>query len=197
MRHLAALFILVLGLSACTSPPPITTQNSEWGQHLSELQQIKNWQLSGKIAFINDNERQAANLFWQQNNNKSVLRINGPLGMQGIELHYQPGKVWVKTKDEEYQGSDAQMLVYRLTGWQVPEEQLPSWLLGIPTQNDYQLNAQNRLAEFTTKEQWQIDYLNYGQYNQHTLPRQLTLRSADNLLKLNIHKWQINDSTSH
>ncbi|MDO6686091.1 MULTISPECIES: lipoprotein insertase outer membrane protein LolB [unclassified Agarivorans] len=197
MRQLVFIIIFAMSLTACTIAPPISTENSEWDSHLADLNRLNNWQLSGKIAFISDASRQAANLYWQQQGDKSILRINGPLGIQGIELHYQPGKVWVKTKDEEYSGKDAQLLVHRLTGWQVPVEQLPKWLLGIPTQNDYQLNPQHRLAGFTTDEQWEISYVNYAQYNTHTLPRQLEMRSTDNLLKLNIHKWQINDSTSN
>lgn len=196
MRQLLCLLILIAGLSACSSQPPITTADSEWEQHLSQLQQLEHWQLNGKIAFINQQSRQAANLFWRQDGENSLLRINGPLGLQGVEVHYQPGQVWVKTKDEEYRGNDAQQLIYRLTGWQVPVEQLPAWLLGMPSQNDYQLNAQHRLASFTSAEQWQINYLNYAQYGNYTLPRQLELNSADNRLKLNIHQWQIDDSTN-
>ncbi len=193
MRQLLCLLILIAGLNACSTQPPITTADSEWGQHLNQLQQLKHWQLNGKIAFINQQSRQAANLFWRQDGENSLLRINGPLGLKGVELRYQPGQVWVKTKDEEYRGEDAQQLIYRLTGWQVPVEQLPAWLLGIPSQNDYQLNTQHRLASFTSAEQWQISYLNYAEYGAYTLPRQMELSSADNRLKLNIHQWQIDD----
>ncbi|MGY5449993.1 lipoprotein insertase outer membrane protein LolB [Agarivorans sp. MS3-6] len=193
MRQLFIIILLACTITACTTPPPISTVDSEWERHLAALNQHQHWQLSGKIAFIGDTTRQAANLFWQQDGQRSILKINGPLGIQAIELHYQPGKVWVKTKDQEYTGNDAQQLVNRLTGWQVPVEQLPSWLLGIPTQNDYQLNPQHRLASFTTKQQWTVSYLNYGQYQSYLLPRQMEMRSAENLLKINIHKWQIND----
>ncbi|WP_432462921.1 lipoprotein insertase outer membrane protein LolB [Agarivorans sp. QJM3NY_33] len=193
VRQFALFIVLAVSLSACTIQPPITTKNSEWDQHLSQLQQLTTWQLSGKIAFIGETSRQAANLSWQQDGEQSILKLNGPLGTQAIELHYQPHKVWVKTKNQEYFGDNAQQLIMQLTGWQVPIAQLPNWLLGIPTQNDYQLNPQHRLAAFTTADNWQVNYLNYAQYGQLALPRQLEIRSKSTLLKLNIHQWQIHD----
>ena len=54
-------------------------------------------------------------------------------------------------------GSDAEYLVYRLTGWQMPVYKLPLWIKGLPGDTDYDINATGQVTNIKTPN-WQMQY---------------------------------------
>ncbi|WP_026973325.1 lipoprotein insertase outer membrane protein LolB [Aliagarivorans marinus] len=188
------ILITVLLLASCATPPPITEESTQWDSYQQQLAALERWSLRAQIAFISPEQRQKANLWWQQDQQQSHTRLTGPLGVEVFELRYQPGQVWLKDdKKNEYRGNDAQALLQRLTGWQLPVEQLPRILIGLPASDLYQLNDADRLAAQQIAQQWQIDYLNYANYSGRVLPRQMQLVRNEITIKINIVDWQIND----
>lgn len=192
LRLPSAALLLTLLLSGCVTPPPVTTQTSQWLSHQQQLETLKYWQLRGKVALFTEKNRRSANLFWQQHDERSEMRLSGPLGKELLSLHFSPGQVKLKVDGEEHQGQDAEQLLYELTGWTIPVSSLPNWLLGLPAEHQYQLSDAHRLAEITSQDQhWQVAYQNYQDVSPYILPRQLSITGVETRIKLSINQWQI------
>ncbi|NLS11653.1 lipoprotein localization protein LolB [Vibrio sp. SM6] len=205
LKSLIALMVLTpLLLLGCSSVPQ-STLPVQWQQHQKTLQQIDQFQVTGKLGYISPEERQSLNFFWHHQPYYSELRLTTVLGQTALKLAISPDGARITTyEDDVFEGQDATSLIYRLTGLRIPVTQLPAWLLGLPQdEQQFTLNDQNTLASLTaestrqgvTRAPWHIAYQRYRDIDVNgerlPLPSKLQLTQGDIKLNIVITKWTV------
>ncbi|MGL5653094.1 MAG: lipoprotein insertase outer membrane protein LolB [Vibrio sp.] len=199
IRHMILGWVSLLVLAGCATSPSQPV-NVEWQTHQLVLQDIQAYQLTGKLGYIAPDQRQSFNFQWQKSPQQLSLRLTNFLGQTVLNLHVNEQGAQVDTYDDQtYRDQDAQSLIQRLTGLDIPVAQLEDWLLGLPTQaSAYQLNSHNTLAQlskFTATAQWQVEYQRYQtiewQNQQLLLPDRLKLQQNHTSIQLAISQWTL------
>lgn len=179
-----------------------STTNVEWQSHQQRLAQVTQYRASGKLGYISPEQRQSLNFQWSNAPDSTQVRMTTFLGQTALNLTSSPNEASVETYDgETYTAPSPEVLIQRLTGLNIPVEQLNDWMLGRPTQaDDYQLNQTNTLASLTKQvgaHTWKLDYLSYQdvQYlgSALPLPKKLKLTQGDISINIVISTWKFNE----
>ncbi|WP_227739140.1 lipoprotein insertase outer membrane protein LolB [Vibrio azureus] len=199
LRTFFILFFASVLLSGCSSLPESVT-NVEWQKHQQELQNIDHYQVTGRLAYISPEQRQSLSFFWKHSPSLSQLTLTFGLGQTALKMTTTAQGTTIETMDDQVlTAKDANQLIYRLTGLHIPVEQMPDWLLGLPTMADsYQLSPAHTLLQLdktVNGNEWDIFYQRYADINWHQqiipLPTKLKLSSSDTTIKIEINKWNI------
>ena len=168
------------------------TVKENWQQELV----VKNeWQVNGKLAIINAQKRQSANLFWSTNKQRDQLNLTTFVGTSVLKLEKTLTQTSIHIDGKTHQGENAQALVFRLTGLNLPFLDDPNWLKGLPDTRVYTSDELNRveLATLTDSQGnlWQVTYNNYQKHGGFWLPYSISLSHNNLKLKLKVYSWQI------
>ncbi len=194
IRQYLILFTFFLFLGGCTQQTnKITTTYDDWKPRLAAQ---KTWQVEGKLAFISPDERQSANLNWQQRENSNNLVLTTFIGTRILSLKQTEKGAELEFDGEEYFDTDAARLLKRLTGFTLPVNNADSWLKGTIDDQSLivdQLGRAKQVLWFdNTGKKWQIDYSAYMQTEGYWVPTKLTLKHQSIRIKIQLYDWQFN-----
>jgi outer membrane lipoprotein LolB len=165
-------------------------------QHQAKLADFTHWQINGRMAFKNPQEKFSANLFWQQNDDTYQLKLGTMFGISLLAMQGDAQSVELEADDQHYQDTDASHLIWRITGWDIPVSHFNRWIKGLTRPEDQALySEQGWLSQLipgcTTCDGWQIDYTNYQRVDNLWLPHhvELTHRVLHNQIVIRINKW--------
>ncbi|CCQ09675.1 Outer membrane lipoprotein LolB [Pseudoalteromonas luteoviolacea B = ATCC 29581] len=188
--HLILLIILVF-LSGCAQK--ISTQNTAKAQWQQQLKEITQWQLKGKVAFLTKEKKQSASLHWDYISPFHSLSLTSFLGMQILSLNESELGVVIDMGDDHYTSRDTEMLLWQLTGFQLPVKQAHLWLSAQMPLDKAQYDELNRLKSGSWQDEnkatWLITYDSYVLYQGIWLPERLTLKNKQISIKLQINEW--------
>lgn len=194
-----AIFTLTLGflMYGCASPPKqIIHLNS--ANHQLSLNQQHNWQINGKIGFKSPDKKQSAYLRWQQQQDHYQLNLTTIIGTSLLSLKGRNGEVELIADDQTYQDTDPARLIWRVTGWQLPVEQLRFWVKGQHQNKDkVLLSEQGWVSQLTPKckncQDWVILYEHYKLVETTWLPHKVVLKNHKNnsQLLIRINEWAL------
>jgi outer membrane lipoprotein LolB len=194
IRQYVILFITFLFLTGCAQQKTNkTTTYEDWKQRLTAQ---KTWHVEGKLAFISPDERQSANLNWQQKENSNNLVLTTFIGTRILALKQTATGAELEFDDERYFDTNASQLLKRLTGFILPVDNAGNWLKG--TINDHSLivdefgRAKQVLWFDNTGKKWQIEYGNFTQNAGYWLPTKMTLKHRAIKIKIQLYDWQFN-----
>ncbi|WP_162045842.1 lipoprotein insertase outer membrane protein LolB [Vibrio taketomensis] len=196
LKLICLTFSLLL-LNGCSSIEDSYT-SVEWQAHQQRLEQIERYSAAGKLGYISPQQRESLSFHWQQAPENQELRLSTFLGQTVLNLSVDATGAKVKTyEDDVYTDVSADRLISRLTGLNIPVEQLNDWLLGKPTNADsFTVNERETLASLTKTingQTWQLFYSSYQdvQFLGSTLPvpHKLKLKQNDTTINLVISKW--------
>jgi outer membrane lipoprotein LolB len=198
-----ALFTLVL--SGCTTipnkdSPVLITQTPQ--QRVTQLQQLQQWKIKGKIAFIEKKSRDSATLSWQvdEYQNTQKLNLTTYLGISVLQLDSSNNNHKIQVDGKTYHGRDLETLIYSITGLTLPTKALTFWLKGIPYQENDKISFQETtqlpltLSSYYNNELWQISYANYQQISSYSLATEFSIRKGDLLIKIIVNDWAITNN---
>lgn len=177
--------------------PEISVSSGPWLTHKKNLESLNEYQARGKFAYIDTNKTTSANFAWyQRNQNEYRLLLTTPFGNRVVELNVVPNLTQLTDdKNQIHINSDAQALIYELTGMQIPLNNLRQWLIGLPGEStDYRLDKNYRLSQLNFAEnglQWQVKYLNYSDKTQPELPSDIELAQNGHRIKIRISNWEL------
>lgn len=200
-KNLGCYFIALVFFSGCaaikdekyTNKP---TQLSKT-ERIEQLSQLVNWQIKGKLAFIQADKRQSATLFWQydQTTQSQQLNLTTYLGINVLTLKSDKGLHSVEVDGELYQSANLEELIYSLTQLTLPIGAMTHWLKGLEyLPNDrviYDNSSQlpKNLTSHHNNQNWQISYSNYQLFGQYLLAKRMTIKSRDLTIKIQINQW--------
>lgn len=194
MKTTSLLFLFTFLLVGCAQLPK--PQNQPWQIHQQQLENLTDWSLSGKLAFITPQERHSLNIHWKQLNKNFHITLTTFLGATVLDIKKtQSGTQIVDNNGERFFGDNTEALIKKLSGLVIPIEGLQQWIKGNPINATYQLNQYNQVESLSgidpQKAPWFIDYSQYKNTQGIDLPHRLQLKHLDLRLKFAISEWQI------
>lgn len=203
------LFFVVIFVNACA-----TKQHLEDERALKindNLEQLQQWKLKGKIAWITSSERKSAYINWQQHNKNIQFDLTNLLGINLASLHYDGEIASLAANGEEYIDPSPSALIFRTTGWNVPIIPLSQWIKGathtVNTKNTLDVNSRPLIERYEngllkqlsstceTCEQWIINYTSYEKVviggTEYQLPQQISMLNPkfNATIKIRVSQW--------
>lgn len=172
-----------------------------WQNHLTALNGIHRWSLRGRVALRADDRGWQASLRWVKSAHMQTIQLAGPFGSGRVSLQQDHrGAVLTDSRGNQYRENDAEILLQRITGWQLPVSGLQYWIRGqaIPdTAADVKLDSFGRLERLKQAD-WDIHYQAYVQHGSLYLPRRIFMsrpleEDSDRKLevRLVLNHWQM------
>lgn len=117
-----SLLLVLLLLNGCATlkPKDITTTET--------LSQLTVFQVNGRLAIIQPQQKQSAYFYMQQNNQEYKLTVNTFLGINLFTAQRDSQGIIIETNEQKYVSSQPQQLLFELTGWWLPLDELHAWL---------------------------------------------------------------------
>lgn len=197
----AGIMALLLTLGGCAHSPTSNTQVDNWTQHQTQLQQLTDWQLTGKLGVRVPNDSGSATLRWLNSGKNYSIDLSGPFGQGRMLINGKPGRVSLQQAGEAPLTADsAAALIHQATGWTLPVEQLTYWVRGVPApQRPVTWLQKNDAGLLSTLQQmgWEIHYSDYTDVPANgkrtlTLPGKIIATYKEIRLTLIIRQWQLN-----
>src|SRR4030067_3611716 len=144
--YLVSLFLVA---GCATAPPPIADAEAVWQAHQASLKPVTVWSIRGRLALRAADQGWHATLNWERNGENHRMDFTGPLGRGHLRLIQDSRGAELRDADQRvWREADAELLLYRATGWVVPLEGTYFWVLGRPAPRpapERQLGEQGRL----------------------------------------------------
>ena len=178
---------LSLLITACTTSSP--TKLPDVNQ-----QEIRNFQLVGRLAIRYGEENTHAKIRWQHRTDADDVLLMSPLGQTVAEIVRTKEGVRLTQSDKKpYYAEDVETLTEKTLGWQLPLKGLSDWVLGRKTSGEstgVQTNKVNQIEQFR-QDGWLIEYLRFQLPDQPSVPTRINLsRNNPNLeIRLVIDEW--------
>ncbi|WP_448213302.1 lipoprotein insertase outer membrane protein LolB [Colwellia sp. MEBiC06753] len=195
------LLLISLLLTGCAQSPSSNQsalKNDLSGNtRIEQLQNIKHWQISGQIAFLQESKREKASIFWQKNSAEQRLNLTTYLGINVLSLTSDTHGHVLEVEGKKYRSDNLDELILQLTGLDFPSDALSYWLKALPYSNDdlVALNAESQLPDtitsFYQNKIWQIQYQRYKQVKNIALPSAILIKQQNLTIKLAINDWSI------
>ncbi len=199
---LCSLWIGVM-LSGCKTsqlPNDITqVQPKHWLSTMAWRQKQQQWSITGKISVQQPEQSWSGRFRWHHQIPGFKLQILGPLNQEVLSLSLKNQKYTLTTQQTQYQDSDLERLLKRLSHWSLPVHAMQHWLKGIPIPqvlSSLQFNSEQQLARLK-QNGWTIEYLRYQSSSPKALPRLMTLKKPPIHCKLIILTWDIGSERDH
>lgn len=163
-----------------------------------QLKRLLSWKVSGKIAFIKEDERNSANFVWnKKNKTEQEINLTTYLGINVLELTSENNFHQLTIGGETYHGDNLDNLIYQLTQLNFPTQALTYWLKALPFSSKDQITYQENnylpqtLTSHYNQQTWLINYNAYKTINGYQLPTNLTIKTFNLIIKIRINQWTI------
>ncbi|NKB36218.1 MAG: outer membrane lipoprotein LolB [Gammaproteobacteria bacterium] len=194
-------FVLSLLLCSCALQPALTSVSTDrnklllWQERTAQLNEIRSWKLNGRIAIQKEKESGSASLKWRQQGEGFEIDIIGPFGKGTVELRGDDSGVSMQDAEGlTLRAADAETLLQKYLGWQVPVSGLHYWIRGLPspktTVETMLLDEQSRLSELT-QFGWKVTYKRYQTHREQQLPAKMELLNEKLKVKLVLREWEL------
>lgn len=168
--------MLLAGCAAIRPQPPASDIELAWQVRQEALVSVRAWEIDGRVGLRTAREGWQASLHWARNADRHSIDLAGPFGAGTLRLvQDRSGAELRDGRQRTYHANDAQTLLYRVTGLQLPLAGLSHWILGLPAPNEFEtheLDERGRLRSLTQLG-WDIRFLEYDFYGNHELPTKL------------------------
>ncbi|MCK4866263.1 MAG: outer membrane lipoprotein LolB [Gammaproteobacteria bacterium] len=196
------LLLAVITLTACTTTPPhefVADPDEKWEQRKSELSEINDWLLNGRIAIINGDESWHMSMKWQRHDDKYILDLSGPFGAGHAQLTGTKNGVVLVDSDQNYFFADnPDRLLQEVTGLRMPVQSLLYWMRGLPDwdvkNKNQKLDNYGRLA-LLEQAGWRIRFKRYINVDKHELPQKIFIDGFDLKVKIFVDDWDLKSKT--
>ena len=189
-------FLFAAALSGCASisPPSPPAKQIPWKNREVALSQLHDWKMNGKIAVDTQNDSGSATIDWTQRKQRYIISLLGPFGSGGLTLNGQPGLVTLQTSEgKTFRASNAEELLARTWGWNLPVSNLNYWIRGLPVPGiaqKSQYDSYQRLSDLV-QQGWHVQYMSYTTVGSVDLPNKIFITSNRLKTKIVIYDWQI------
>lgn len=193
------IFLLaVISLTACSSIPPhalVADPDKKWEQRKSELSEINDWALNGRIAIIDGEESWHLTMEWQRHGDKYTLDLSGPFGAGHAQLTGSSDGVMLVDADNNYFYADSpDRLLQKATGIHMPVKSLLYWMRGLPNRNIKE--QKQKLDEFGRLQHlqqgnWGVQFKQYINVARHELPQKIFIDGHNLKVKIFVDEWDI------
>lgn len=200
MRRSLRLVAIALPLLLAACVPPAVRVKGDAGlldaQFARErtLARADHWELQGRLGVSNGKDGGSGSFSWTQNGEQYEFVLRGP-AISGMNFRLSGGPDGALLEGVEHgplRGPDAEALMHRALGWEVPLRDLRAWVLGLradsgPAELSF---GENRLPALLQQDGWTVDYREWDEARQPPLPTKVFAGKPPFKVKLSIESWQ-------
>lgn len=207
----APLVLLVAtGLSACGSvstkqAAPVPAEVAEVSAQAQAAEQARqstlraqpDWAFQGRVAINKGRNGGNGRIDWQQQGAGYQISLAAPVTRQSWQLSGgagQPARL-EGLDGGPRSGDDAGQVLLQATGWEIPVDQLPDWVRGLPAQgaqapDHLGFDAEGR-PRVLRQQGWQVDFLDWypAEAGRPSLPRRIEAVNGDAKVRLIVDEW--------
>jgi len=178
------LLLMLLCLAGCSG---VNTYDTKLGQKL-RLQQIdlQKWSLQGRLLIKGD-DMLTANLQWQHNNDRDVLRLAGVFGLGAVLIELDEHEIVLDDGQVRRVSQDIDAFIAQQIGFYVPLTALRQWVLGRYMEGVPLVQFENGFQQLG----WRIAYNEYMDTSVGVMPHKIKVIKDNIKLKLVIDRWDI------
>jgi outer membrane lipoprotein LolB len=191
-------FVLPLLLAACV--PAVRTKGdaAQLDAQRAREQQLAgadHWTLQGRLSISDGNGGGGSgSLTWKQDGERYTFEIRGPaISGANFRLTGGPeGALLEGLREGPLRGPDAEALMRKALGWEVPLSDLRAWVLGLRADSgaaELDFGA-DRLPSLLLQDGWTVDYREWDATHQPPLPKKVFAQKLPYKVRLSIESWQ-------
>lgn len=182
MATTITVLLMCVGCSVAPALKPVSNPAKTWQHYQTQLNQLKQWRMTGLIGLSTPQKALSADITWSQCYTRYYIALSGPLGIGAVSITNQSGEAtYTDMHAKQYIADSPEDLMQAQLGWSVPVSGLVYWLRGLPVANmpyQQQLNACGTLSELT-QDQWHIHYQDYRLMDGVPIARRITMVRSD------------------
>ncbi|WP_266169325.1 lipoprotein insertase outer membrane protein LolB [Dyella subtropica] len=197
-RCLAA--ALPLLLAACVPAPAVRMKGDagllgEQAARERVLAGTDHWSLQGKLGVSDGKDGGSGTLQWTQDGERYEFTMRSPVIGKSFRLSGGPEGALLEGLDGgPLRGPDAESLMYKALGWEVPLRDLRAWVLGLRADSgpaELSFGA-NRLPSLLQQDGWNVDYREWDAARQPPVPTKVFADKPPYRVRLSIESWTFN-----
>lgn len=193
-----AMAALVLALVACAGPKPRPSPRPADDAQLARqsareelLASRPDWGLRGRLGVSDGRDSGSGSLEWVQRGDTFRFTVHAPV----------TGKTWTLAGDGRHarleglreqavEADDAQHLLARELGWNVPVANLAHWVRGLRTSPEARIAfREDGLPAEIDEAGWTVEYLDYDTGREPPLPTKVFATRGDWRVRLAVRTW--------
>ena len=195
LRH--ALLVLPLLLTACVPAVRMKGDASLLAAQQARervLAPVDRWVLQGRLGVSNGSDGGSGSFSWSQDGDHYEFVLRAPVTGKSFRLSGDSHDALMEGLDGgPIRGRDAESLMHRALGWDVPLRDLRAWVLGLradsgPAELTF---GEDRLPTTLLQDGWSVDYREWDTSRQPPLPKKLYAAKPPYKVKLVIESWQL------
>ena len=163
-----------------------------------QLAGIDQWTLEGHLAVSDGREGGSGSLTWVQDGDRYDFELRAPITGKSFRLSGgRDGAVLEGVDGGPLRGSDAEALMRKALGWEVPLNDLRAWVLGLRAPGAAaQLSfGEQGLPSLLQQNGWAVDYRAWDQAHQPPLPQKVFASQPPYKVKLSIDSFRLGPSS--
>jgi len=157
------------------------------------LAHADHWVLQGRLGVSDGKTGGTGSFSWTQNGDQYVFVLRGPaISGMNFRLSGGPDGALLEGLDGgPVHGSDAEVLMHKALGWDVPLRDLRAWVLGLradsgPAELSF---GTDRLPSLLQQDGWAVDYREWDATRE---PPKVYAGKPPYKVRLSIESWQFN-----
>lgn len=191
---------LPLLLAACVPTPAVRMKGDaallgEQEAREKALAGADHWSLQGKLGVSDGKDGGSGTLNWAQNGERYEFTLRSPVIGKSFRLSGGPDGALLEGLDGgPLRGPDAESLMHKALGWEVPLRDLRAWVLGLRADSGpAELNfGANRLPSLLQQDGWDVDYREWDAARQPPMPTKVFAEKLPYKVRLSIESWTFN-----
>lgn len=150
------------------------------------------WTIKARLGVSDGHHGGSGSLTWIQDGARYVFTLRAPITGRSFELRGGPGGAVLRGLDKgPLRGPDAQQLLARALGWQVPMRQLRAWVLGLRARGSHGRLAfgNNGLPSQILQDGWTVQYPQWFARHRPPLPEKVFATRKPFKVRVSIESW--------
>jgi len=199
LRFFAA--VLPLLLAACAPSAVVRIKGDAalldaQQQREQALAHADHWVLQGRLGVSDGKDGGSGSFSWTQNGEHYEFVLRGP-AISGANFRLSgdaDGALLEGLRDGPIRGADAETLMRKALGWEVPLHDLRAWVLGLRADSGpAELRFGNDgLPSLLQQDGWSVDYREWDASRKPPLPKKLFAQRKPYKVHLSIDSWTFN-----
>lgn len=191
--------LLPLLVAACVPAPAVRTkgdaaQLAAQQSREQSLAHADHWVMQGRLGVSDGKDGGSGSFSWTQNGNHYEFVLRGP-AISGADFRLSGGPDGAQLqglKSGPISGPDAEALMRKALGWEVPLRDLRAWVLGLRADSGSAEVSfgDNALPSLLVQDGWSVEYREWDATRQPPLPTKVYASKPPYKVKLSIESWQ-------
>ncbi|WP_049621843.1 lipoprotein insertase outer membrane protein LolB [Frateuria defendens] len=187
-------------LAGCASAPAVRMHGDAALLAAQEARErslagVDRWVLQGRLGVYDAHGGGSGDFTWKQDGARYELLLSGP-AVSGVDVRLRgddAGALLEGVKGGPLRGADAEALMRKALGWEVPLRDLRAWVLGLradsgPAELSF---GENRLPSLLQQDGWTVDYRDWDLARQPPLPSRIFAERPPYKVRLSIKSFEL------